>query len=106
RHAMQPGSELRPARLPALGMGPDAEKDLLRHLFGVLLAAEHAPCEGEGARKMAVDQNAASRFISRCHTQHKLIIRRLDQTGAPPCMKFARAAAGRSRCGAMGPIYS
>ena len=71
---MQPGGELRPARLPARGMGPDTQKHFLRDFLGIGLIAQHTAGKRNHAPEMTIYKQTASCFVTLSHTGYQFIV--------------------------------
>src|SRR5258706_11508190 len=71
---MEPSSQPRSTGLPALGMRPKAQENLLRHVLRHSTVTEHASSEGDDPCEMALDQGMTGRMISSPDSEHQRLI--------------------------------
>jgi hypothetical protein len=56
-------------------MLPDAQKDLLRHVFRLSLICEHPPCETDHARKVTANEFGRGALVAGADPTHQFLVR-------------------------------
>ena len=60
-------------------------EDLLEHVLGVLLGAEHVPAEGEQPRLVALHERLEGAVVAAADERHELLVALQPKQGRTPC---------------------